>query len=448
MDGGRPCPGRPPRPLLPDLQPATRQPVAQLVEADLVAEVLAERRCGDLRLPARIRVQRDPVPLLEERHRVDRVLPAAVVLRRPDHDLARRRADRDQPVARGQLRHVLRVQRVGDELHRLGLVLALGRDRERLRVRDLIPRLPLERRQQRPVEALRGLLDHPLGVVVALDGHRALAAEERRQHGRAGQADAGRVDGLVDVDHVVHQLRDRLLGGAELEHPLAVLEVVVLPAVVERERLDRRRRRAEAPADAVVAVRRELLRDRAELTPRPRVLGRRRLDPRLLEHVHVREDVVGLEHDRDAGDLAAVIDRVPDRLRDLLLEALRDQRRQVRQIALLEEAGDIRGLVVDDVRRRAADEARQQLVVDCIDVDRQDLHLDRRMALVPGRDDRIRRLDGRGLPDERRKVQVDDVLPGAAGLRCACGECDAQRRRRAQPEDLPHRRSAFRLVVH
>ena len=232
----------------------------------------------------------------------------------------------------------------------------------------------LERREHRPVEALRALLDHALRLVVALHGHRALAAEERGQHGRAGEADAGRVDRLVAVDHVVHRRQRRLLAGADLQHPLALLEVVPLAAPVERDRLDRGGRRAEAPADAVVAVRRQLLRRRAELRPTSTgfaTVGA--LMPAAFSVVHVGEDVVGLEHDRHAGDLAwpkLTVSHTDCGISRL--EVLRDQRRQVREVALLGEAGDVRGLVVDDVRRGAADEARQQLVVHRVDVDRDD----------------------------------------------------------------------------
>src|SRR5205823_13087543 len=72
-------------------------------------------------------------------------------------------------------------------LHRLGLVRALRRDRQRLRVRRLVLRLALERREHRPVEALRALLDHALRLVVALDRHCALAGEERSEERRVGK---------------------------------------------------------------------------------------------------------------------------------------------------------------------------------------------------------------------------------------------------------------------
>ena len=95
----------------------------------------------------------------------------------------------------------------------------------------------------------------PWAGEVPLHGHRAPAAEERRQHGAAGEAGRRGVDALVDVDHVVHVLHDRLLGSPVTEVPLAALEIEVLPAVVERHRLDRRGRRAEAPTDAEAVAR-------------------------------------------------------------------------------------------------------------------------------------------------------------------------------------------------
>ena len=77
------------------------------------------RRGRHLGLPARVRDERDPVRLHERGHGRDRVAPAAAVVRRPDDDRRGRRSRRDQPVARRELRHVVRVEGEGDELHRL-----------------------------------------------------------------------------------------------------------------------------------------------------------------------------------------------------------------------------------------------------------------------------------------------------------------------------------------
>src|SRR3954463_1037813 len=73
--------------LAPDRVPPVDELRRQLVEVDLVREVLAEPRRRDLCLPARVRLQRHPVRLLEVRHGRNGVLPAAVVLRRLDDDL-------------------------------------------------------------------------------------------------------------------------------------------------------------------------------------------------------------------------------------------------------------------------------------------------------------------------------------------------------------------------
>src|SRR4051812_43766684 len=93
--------------LAPDRVPAVGQRLDELIHADLVGEVLPERGRRDLGLPARVRVDRNPVALLQVRHGRDGVLPAAVVPRRADDDLRRRRRRRDQPVAGRQLGHVL-----------------------------------------------------------------------------------------------------------------------------------------------------------------------------------------------------------------------------------------------------------------------------------------------------------------------------------------------------
>src|SRR6185312_15520209 len=83
----RPTGGRPEgRPREGHSLPADRVPpvdelLRQLRQVDLVREVLPERRRRHFRLPAGVRAERDPVRLLEGRHRGDRVLPAAVVLR-------------------------------------------------------------------------------------------------------------------------------------------------------------------------------------------------------------------------------------------------------------------------------------------------------------------------------------------------------------------------------
>ena len=69
-----------------DPRPAVVQLLAELLQADRAAQVLDERRLRDLRLPAGILRQRDPVALAEVDDRRGRNRPAAGALRR----LARR----------------------------------------------------------------------------------------------------------------------------------------------------------------------------------------------------------------------------------------------------------------------------------------------------------------------------------------------------------------------
>ncbi len=369
--------------------------------------------------------------LTQRRKGRDRDLPAAVVLRRLDQLLAGGRVRRNQPVSPGELLHVLRVREIREELHRLRLVRALRRDRVRLRIGQLILGRALEQRQQRPVEAGRRRLDHLLSGVVALDRHRVLTREEARKHTAAARTDRGRVDAAVVPDHVVHGREVRRFALPDLDDPLAcrLVEVEERAAPVQRHAERDRRRGLEAPADAELTAAGELLRGRAELRPRPRVGGRRQFDSGSLEGVDVREDVVGLQQRRHRGDLAAVRDRVPHTLRDARLQARGDQLAQIREIALLREAGEIGGLVVDDVRRGATREVRDDVVVHGVRVDLDLVHVNVRMARVPGGDDLLRRRNGGRLPHVRHEVDRDRLAgPGLRrgsrdGQHCTCEHC-------------------------
>ena len=191
-------------------------------------------------------------------------------------------------------------------------------------------------------------------------------------------------------------------------------------AETEGEVHDRRRRRAQAPAEAVTIVRRQLGGKRLEVVPCQRLAGRD-LDAGRLEGVGVGEHDVRL-HQRRCGDdrPIGVGDGLPDAFGDVGYQLLAEIRREVGEIALLGEAHDVGGLVVDDVGRGTAGELGDELVVDVFPAALAQLDLDVRIGFVPCGDDGVGRGDRRLLEGEALERERDALAGGAR----RCRGCD------------------------